>query len=90
MLNYAHELLQKFDYAHLLLGEGTAAAEKLHDVLPPSLQTDLHDMEQDSIRKTSILSNEVSENHPLLDRNPDVEIGVNQGQGNEITFQNHI
>ena len=28
MLNYAQDLLQKFDYAHLLLGEGTAAAEK--------------------------------------------------------------
>ena len=28
MLNYAQELLQKFDYAHLLLADGSAAAEK--------------------------------------------------------------
>jgi hypothetical protein len=28
MLNYCPELLQQFDYAHLLLAEGTAAAEK--------------------------------------------------------------
>ena len=28
MLNYCPELLQQFDYAHLLLAEGSAAAEK--------------------------------------------------------------